>query len=386
VSGEERCHFGGETRVGGFQTLEQGLALGGLKSQGLIEETLDLLPALRSHRCWRLGWWCLPGVGGAELTAEPRPRDRPLALDCRRGHADRRRRVLDREAAEIAQLDDAGLLGVEEPAFPRGASSAQAWVGRTLGAFRIVALVGEGGMGAVYRAVRADGLYERPVALKAIRRGLSTEFFLKRFENERRILARLDHPNIARLLDGGMSEEGVLYVVMEYIDGTPIDQYCERAGASLRQRLALFRTVCGAVQYAHQNLIVHRDLKPANILVTAEGAPKLLDFGIAKIIDPGLEPDSEPGRTLLPMMTPEFASPEQVRGELVTTASDVYSLGRYFQAAQPQAATTRPFPRRVHCHPTVITLMPHWSRPFALQLPRWCSAASILIRRIRVWV
>jgi serine/threonine protein kinase len=212
-------------------------------------------------------------------------------------------------------------------AFPQGASSAEGWVGRTLGAFRIVALVGEGGMGAVYRAVRADGLYDRPVALKAIRRGLSTEFFLKRFENERRILARLDHPNIARLLDGGMSEEGVPYVVMEYIDGTPIDQYCERAGATLRQRLELFRTVCGAVQYAHQNLIVHRDLKPANILVTAEGAPKLLDFGIAKIIDPGLEPDSEPGRTLLPMMTPEFASPEQVRGELVTTASDVYSLG-----------------------------------------------------------
>lgn len=236
-------------------------------------------------------------------------------------------------AAEVASLLRAHesssdfLIAPVAAAFPRETTGAQAWVGRTLGVFRIVALVGEGGMGAVYRAVRADGLYERPVALKAIRRGLSTEFFLKRFENERRILARLDHPNIARLLDGGMSEEGVPYVVMEYIDGTPIDQYCERTGATLRQRLELFRTVCGAVQYAHQNLIVHRDLKPANILVTAEGTPKLLDFGIAKIIDPGLEPDAEPGRTLLPMMTPEFASPEQVRGEIVTTASDVYSLG-----------------------------------------------------------
>ena len=214
-----------------------------------------------------------------------------------------------------------------EAAFPLGATGAQAWVGRTLGMFRIVALVGEGGMGAVYRAVRADGLYERPVALKTIHSGLSTAFFLQRFENERRILAHFDHPNIARLLDGGLSEEGVPYVVMEFIDGTPLDQYCERTRPSLRERLQLFRVVCSAVQYAHQNLVVHRDLKPANILVTASGEPKLLDFGIAKIIDPRLDPNVESGRTLLPMMTPEFASPEQVRGEAVTTTSDVYSLG-----------------------------------------------------------
>jgi non-specific serine/threonine protein kinase/serine/threonine-protein kinase len=203
----------------------------------------------------------------------------------------------------------------------------RSWVGRTFGAYRIVEPIGEGGMGAVYRAMRADGLFERAVALKAIRSGLSTDFFLRRFENERRILARLDHPNIARLLDGGVSDEGVPYVVMEFVDGTPIDEYCERVRSALRERLQLFRQVCAAVQYAHRNLIVHRDLKPANILVTAIGEPKLLDFGIAKILDPRLDPDLGAAPTLLPMMTPEFASPEQVGGEPVTTASDVYSLG-----------------------------------------------------------
>src|SRR5579859_4568501 len=209
-------------------------------------------------------------------------------------------------------------LGLDEP---------DAWLGRVLGVYRLVEHVGQGGMGTVYRAVRADGLYSRSVAVKLIRSGLSTDFFLRRFTNERTILARLDHPNVARLLDGGASADGLPYVVMEFVDGLPIDRYCERAALSIRERLKLFRTVCAAVQYAHQNLIVHRDLKPGNILVTADGQPKLVDFGIAKILDMRQEHEAESPRTVLPMMTPEFASPEQLRGEPVTTASDLYSLG-----------------------------------------------------------
>jgi serine/threonine protein kinase len=223
------------------------------------------------------------------------------------------------EFLETPYADDAALE-------THAADSAD-WVGRVLGAYRVLELVGRGGMGAVYRAVRADGLYDRPVALKAIRSELSKEFFLRRFENERRILARLDHPNIARLLDGGASEEGVPYVVMEFVEGIPIDEYCERNELTIPDRLRLFRSVCAAVQYAHQNLIVHRDLKPANILVTADGEAKLLDFGIAKIRDPREDTGAGPALTMLPMMTPQFASPEQARGESVTTASDVYSLG-----------------------------------------------------------
>jgi serine/threonine protein kinase len=202
-----------------------------------------------------------------------------------------------------------------------------AWKGRILGAYRLAEKVGEGGMGEVFRALRADGLYERQVAVKLIRSGLGKESFLRRFANERQILARLDNPNIARLLDGGASEEGIPYVVMEFIDGVPIDEFCAREQLSIRERLKLFRSVCSAVQYAHQNLVVHRDLKPGNILVTQDGVPKLLDFGIAKIRDPRHEADAQEAATVLPMMTPQFASPEQVRGGTITTASDVYSLG-----------------------------------------------------------
>jgi non-specific serine/threonine protein kinase/serine/threonine-protein kinase len=201
------------------------------------------------------------------------------------------------------------------------------WIGRVLGSYRLLELIGQGGMGAIFRAVRADGLHERPVAVKLIRSGLSKEFFLRRFSEERRILASLDHPNIARLLDGGASQEGMPYVVMEFVDGVPIDEFCIRRGLSIRERLQLFRIVCGAVQHAHQSLIVHRDLKPANILVTHDGQPKLLDFGIAKIRDPRQALEVERSLTVLPMMTPEFASPEQIRGAGITTASDIYSLG-----------------------------------------------------------
>ncbi len=195
--------------------------------------------------------------------------------------------------------------------------------GRRIGAYDVLEEIGHGGMGEVYRAVRADGEFDREVAVKLVRSGFDSQFILERFRHERQILAGLDHPNIARLLDGGTTDDGIPYLVMELVDGVPIDQYCETHELSIAQRLELFQPVCAAVHYAHQHLVIHRDLKPSNILVTPEGTPKLLDFGIAKILTPtsGLE------TTLMHALTPEYASPEQLRGQAVSTASDVYSLG-----------------------------------------------------------
>jgi serine/threonine protein kinase len=196
-------------------------------------------------------------------------------------------------------------------------------IGRRLGAYDILEEIGHGGMGEVYRAVRVDGEFDHQVAVKLVRGGFDSKFILERFRQERQILAGLDHPNIARLLDGGTTNDGVPYLVMELVDGAPIDQYCDACALPITKRLELFRLVCAAVQYAHQRLVIHRDLKPSNILVTREGMPKLLDFGIAKIVSPSAGPEV----TLLNPLTPEYASPEQVRGELISTASDVYSLG-----------------------------------------------------------
>ncbi len=198
-------------------------------------------------------------------------------------------------------------------------------VGRRIGSYDILEVIGRGGMGEVYRARRADGQYEKQVAIKLVRGGYDTASVLERFRHERQILASLDHPNIARLLDGGTTEEGIPYLVMELIEGTPIDQYCDAHKSNVNQRLRLFVQVCAAVQYAHQRLVIHRDIKPGNILVTKEGVPKLLDFGIAKILDvTGGDPTVA---TIAGPMTPEYASPEQIRGEAITTATDVYSLG-----------------------------------------------------------
>ncbi len=202
-----------------------------------------------------------------------------------------------------------------------------ALLGRLIGPYRIVEELGSGGMGEVYRAVRADDQYQKQVAIKIARRGFDTGSGLRRFKAERQILATLDHPHIARLLDGGSTEDGLPYVVMELVEGVPIDEYCEGHHLSVVERLRLFRLLCGAVHYAHQHLVVHCDLKPSNILVTGEGVPKLLDFGIAKLLAPENFWQSSEHTTLARVMTPEFASPEQVRGEPITTAADVYLLG-----------------------------------------------------------
>jgi serine/threonine protein kinase/tetratricopeptide (TPR) repeat protein len=198
--------------------------------------------------------------------------------------------------------------------------------GQRIGAYRVVRELGRGGMGSVYLAERADEVFEKQVALKLVRRGMDTEEIVRRFRSERQILAHLDHPNIAKLFDGGTTEDGRPYFIMEYVEGQPIDEYCDERKLPTRERLELFRQVCSAVHFAHQNLIVHRDLKPGNILVTAGGVPKLLDFGIAKLLDPD-QALFALTRVDLRLMTPEYASPEQVRGETITTASDIYSLG-----------------------------------------------------------
>jgi eukaryotic-like serine/threonine-protein kinase len=202
-----------------------------------------------------------------------------------------------------------------------------ATAGRRIGPYRILREIGHGGMGAVYLAERDDAQYQKQVAIKLIRGGLDSGFITNRFQQERQILARLSHPYIAQLLDGGATEEGWPYLVMEYVDGQPLDEYCDGHKLLTVERLKLFRQVCAAVHYAHQNLVVHRDLKPGNILVTKDGVPKLLDFGIAKLlaVDEGV--DGSQTLTVMRMLTPDYASPEQVTGQPITTASDVYSLG-----------------------------------------------------------
>lgn len=201
-------------------------------------------------------------------------------------------------------------------------------IGRRIGSYQIIDELGRGGMGDVFLAVRADDEYQKRVAIKVVQHDFGNPEILRRFRNERQILAGLDHPYIARLLDGGTTPEGMPYVVMEYVEGEPIDRYCEKHQLSIEERLNLFRKVCDAVHYAHQNLIIHRDLKPGNILVTADGVPKLLDFGIAKLLNPELGPQTQAvTRMAMRLMTPEYASPEQIRGEPISTASDIYSLG-----------------------------------------------------------
>ena len=202
------------------------------------------------------------------------------------------------------------------------------FLGRRVGAYRLVREIGRGGMGAVYLAQRDDSEFKKSVAIKLIKRGMDTDFILKRFRNERQILATLDHPYIGRLLDGGTTDDDLPYFVMEFIEGEPIHAYCDGSRLSIIERLQLFQKVCSAVHYAHQNLIIHRDLKPGNILVTKDNTPKLLDFGIAKILNPELVVDTlAPTATGMRLMTPEYASPEQIRGEKLSPASDIYSLG-----------------------------------------------------------
>lgn len=199
-------------------------------------------------------------------------------------------------------------------------------LGTEIGNYKIIRKIGYGGMGVVYLAERNDGLFDQRVALKLLKSELNTENLRRRFQQERQILALLEHPNIARLLDAGMSPNRVPFLAMEYVEGIPIDDFCDKNGLDLEQRLELFRTVCEAMAFSHRNLVVHRDLKPSNILITKAGVPKLLDFGIAKLLSPEFDEKTQTV-TKLGAMTPSYASPEQLKGESVTTATDIYSLG-----------------------------------------------------------
>lgn len=200
-------------------------------------------------------------------------------------------------------------------------------IGQRIDAYKIVRELGYGGMGAVYLAERVDGKFEQKVALKLLKREMNTAALRRRFQQEREILASLDHPHIARLLDAGTTDDGVPFIAMEFVEGLPLDNYCDQQSLDLPARLDLFRRVCSAVSYAHRNLVVHRDIKPSNILVDDEGVPKLLDFGISKILSAELEQPSSATVTKLGVMTPGYASPEQLQGQSVSTATDIYSLG-----------------------------------------------------------
>ena len=201
-------------------------------------------------------------------------------------------------------------------------------IGQNLGPYQIKRRIGSGGMGNVYLAARKEDFQQR-VAIKLLKRGMDTDEILKRFRREIRVLAALGaHPNIARLIDAGTTPDGLPYFVMEYVEGKEIDRYCDSQRLSITDRLALFQSVCSAVHFAHQHTVIHRDIKPSNILVSRDGLPKLIDFGIAKLTAPELGAETAvPTRTEFRAMTPEYASPEQVLGESITTSSDVYSLG-----------------------------------------------------------
>jgi serine/threonine protein kinase/tetratricopeptide (TPR) repeat protein len=276
-------------------------------------------------------WQQLEEIFQTALDLKPADRAAYLARACK-GDADLQREV----KALLGQFEKAGDL-LEKPLYAESGihdlasqleNEADPMIGQRIGAYRIDREIGRGGMGTVYLAERADEVFRRRVAIKVIKRGMDTDFVLRRFRHERRILAELDHPNIARLLDGGTTESGLPYFVMEFIEGQPLYKYCDSLRLNVRQRLRLFCQVCDAVDYAHQRQIIHRDIKPNNILVTTSGVPKLIDFGIAKLFNPEVMADTAPVTApFMPMMTMEYASPEQVEGQPVSRRSDVYSLG-----------------------------------------------------------
>jgi serine/threonine protein kinase len=230
-------------------------------------------------------------------------------------------------AGHIANQSTGFEVGPELSVTATSTAAEDPMVGRHLGAYKLVKRIGQGGMAVVFLAVRADDEYRKQVAIKLIPPGLDSGDLLRRFRNERQTLAGLDHPNIVKLLDGG-THEGSPFLVMDYVEGSPVDEYCDAHKLSIDERLRLFGKVCAAVQYAHHNLVIHRDLKPSNILVVADGTPRLLDFGIAKVLNPESSGQSSlVTQTGTRCMTPAYASPEQMRGKSVTSATDIYSLG-----------------------------------------------------------
>jgi serine/threonine-protein kinase len=237
--------------------------------------------------------------------------------------------LLDANESAAVYFDDLAdrVVSPAHAALVDAATVGPRWEGRRVGAYRLVREVGRGGMSRVFLAERADGEFEQQVALKLLRPGFDSDIDVMRFRAERQILASLNHPNIARLLDGGVTDDALPYLVLEYIDGAPVDRYCQSRGLSTRQRLELFLTIADAVEYAHRNSVVHRDLKPSNILVTSNGTVKLLDFGVAKLLEQDAPSARPTTRTTHRWMTPDYAAPEQIRGKPITPRTDVYQLG-----------------------------------------------------------
>jgi serine/threonine protein kinase/Tol biopolymer transport system component/tetratricopeptide (TPR) repeat protein len=279
---------------------------------------------------------------------------------------------LQREVMSLlASYDETGEF-LENPVFSAPGFAEAALepnlIGQRVGPWQIVEEIGRGGMGTVYLAVRADNEFRKRVAVKLIRGGMETDFAIRRFRNERQILARLEHPNIARLIDGGKTENGMPYYVMEYVEGEPLNRYCESRALPVRERVRIFLDACAAVHYAHRRMIIHRDLKPGNILVKQDGTPKLLDFGIAKLLDP--ERSDIMGETTMGgfrIVTPAYASPEQMRGETATARSDIYSLGIVlFELVTGRRPSTSP-----------------GGDPFALPEPAVDDSTELLLRELR---
>jgi non-specific serine/threonine protein kinase/serine/threonine-protein kinase len=268
-------------------------------------------------------WQRLNDIFHAALALEPGARQAFLAEACA---GDESLRVESEDLLRSHERADADLGAIERFEAALDETLSPGLAGVRLGPYRVSEEIGRGGMSAVWLADRVDGQFEQHVAIKVIKRGMDTAQELERFRAERQILASLEHPNIAHLIDGGTTDDGLPYVVMEHIQGQSIDVYVEEQRLSVRERLELFLQVCDAVSYAHRHLIVHRDIKPQNILVTTDGVPKLLDFGIAKILQEASEPA---GHTVVgsQLLTPDYASPEQIEGRPTTTLTDVYSLG-----------------------------------------------------------
>jgi TolB-like protein/Tfp pilus assembly protein PilF/tRNA A-37 threonylcarbamoyl transferase component Bud32 len=276
-------------------------------------------------------WQHIEEIFQTALDLAPEERERFITSACTGDDA------LQREVQTLLTQYEAAGDFIDEPLYEQSGVQVLAsmitdegdpMLGRLVGAYKIEREIGRGGMGAVYLATRADNVFQKLVAIKVVKRGMDTDFILRRFRRERQIVASLDHVNIARLLDGGATEDGRPYFVMEYIEGEPIYQFCDSRRLSVRDRLRLFCQVCDAVHYAHQNQVIHRDIKPSNILVNSGGTPKLFDFGIAKLLNPDIDADTAAQTaTAMRLMTVEYASPEQVQGLPVTFLSDLYSLG-----------------------------------------------------------
>lgn len=237
--------------------------------------------------------------------------------------------AIEKSSTQAIQGDiDDFISEIVDDGSPQNPNKASSLLGETIDKYEIISLLGHGGMGSVFLAKRADKAYDKQVAVKILRRGMDTPSNKARFKRERNILANLDHPNIARLLDGGVTESGLPYLVMEYVDGKPLLEYCDNHRLPIDKRLTLFRDVCAAVQHAHRNATIHRDLKPSNILVTKDGTVKILDFGIAKLLDPDNSDQSlYQTQTTARILTLAYAAPEQVENKPITTATDSYTLG-----------------------------------------------------------